>query len=41
MTKEYTLSQLKKMFLEKGIEYFVSNSNGNIAEIRFLVKEDS
>ena len=39
MPTDYTLSELKKLFSEKGIEYFVSSSSGGIAEIRFIVRD--
>ena len=37
---DFTIEELKKKFTQCGIEFYVSNINGTVATINFLVRED-
>ena len=38
---DFTLDELKKRFTKLGLEYYVTNVDGTVASINFLVREDN
>tara|TARA_Y100000389_G_C17456132_1_gene518297 strand:+ start:1262 stop:1423 length:162 start_codon:yes stop_codon:yes gene_type:complete len=38
---DFTLDELKKRFTKLGIEYYVTNIDGTVASINFLIREDN
>jgi hypothetical protein len=40
MLKERTLDELKNIFFDLGIDFYISKVDGQLAEFRFMLKDD-
>ena len=41
MSKDYSLSELIKVFIDNKIEFFIHKTDTQVAQINFIIKEDN
>ena len=39
--KEHTFDELKKIFRDAGLEYYIKKQKGSIVKVHFIVKEET
>lgn len=41
MNKEVTLDELKQVFRDAGLEYYIKKSKDSIVKVHFMIKEET